>query len=77
MDQNLDNLMKQISQLPETEKNKIFNMLLYQNSAISEKDKETIEFLNASSERLKKWGEKADKLIQKTDEFINDIKKSV
>lgn len=76
MSENLDNLMKQISSLSESNKKRIFNMLLYQNSAISDKDKEAIEFLNSSSERLKKWMEDSEKLITKMDDFFNELKKS-
>lgn len=76
MEQDLNSLMKQISSLPEAEKKKILNMLLYQSSAISDKDRETIEYLNASTERLKKWMEDSDKLITKMDDFFNELKKS-
>ena len=76
MKDDLNNLMGQISKLPQDAKKKIFNMLLYQNSAISDKDKETIEYLNASSERLKKWMEDSGKLMEKMDNFFNELKKS-
>lgn len=76
MDENLNNLIKQISSLSEADKKKIFNLLLYQNSAISDKDKETIEFLNTSSEKLTIWMEDSDKLIKKMDDFFNELKKS-
>gem|GEM_PF-2772847 len=66
--------MNQISSLPEVEKNKIFNMLLYQKSNLSEKDIETIEFMTASSERLKKWMLESNELIKETDLFIDEIK---
>ena len=50
-------------------------MLLYQRFAVPDKDKETIEFLNASSERLDKWKKDADVVIEETETFLNDIKR--
>ena len=72
----LDDIMKQINQLSETGRKKIFNILLYQRFTTSTKDKETIDFLNSSTERLDKWISESDKLIKETNEFIDDIKKS-
>ena len=76
MDKDLNSLINQINQLPEVEKNRIFNMLLYQKSNLSEKDIETIEFMTASSERLKTWMLESNELIKETDEFLNELKNS-
>ena len=76
MKDDLNNLMGQISKLPQDAKKKIFNMLLYQNSNASEKDIELIESVISSNERLKKWLERTDSLIEKTDSLIDDIRKS-
>jgi len=76
MSEELNNLIKQINSLSEADKKKIFNMLLYQRSAISDKDKETIEYITGSTERLKKWMEDSEKLINKMDAFFNELKKS-
>ena len=76
MDKDLNSLINQINQLPEVEKNRIFNMLLYQKSNLSEKDIETIEFMTASGERLKTWMLESNELIKETDEFLNELKNS-
>ena len=73
MEQDLNKLMHSVSQLSEVEKNKLLNFLIFQSSFISKKDKETIDFLTASSERLKKW---MDETIKETEIFLNDIKRS-
>lgn len=76
MKDDLDSLMNQITQLPQAEKNKIFNMLLYQKSNASEKDIELIEFMTASSERLKKWAEESNDLMKRMDMFFDGLKKT-
>ncbi len=76
MEQDINNLIQNINQLPESEKKKILTFLLYQSSAISQKDKETIEFLTASSERFTKWIEETDKVIEETEIFLNELRKS-
>ena len=76
MEQDLNKLMHSVSQLSEVEKNKLLNFLIFQSSFISEKDKETINFLTASSERLKKWMDETDETIKETEIFLNDIKRS-
>lgn len=76
MDQDINKLMHTISQLTEVERNKLLNFLIFKSSFISDKDKETIEYLAASSERLKKWMEDSDRLIGKMDDFFNELKKS-
>ena len=76
MEQDLNKLMQQIGQLPSADKSKLLTFLMYQTSALSKKDIETIEFLTASSERLKKWMEDTDKVIEETEEFLNDIKRT-
>lgn len=76
MEQDINSLMQQISQLPQTEKNKLLTFLLYQSSAIPQKDKETIEFLTVSSERFTKWIKETDKVIEETEIFLNELRKS-
>ncbi len=76
MEQDLNNIMQSISKLPQTEKSKLLTYLIYQSSNIPEKDKEIIEYMTASSERLKNWMESTDNLIEKMDNFFNDLKKS-
>lgn len=76
MEKDINNLIQQISQLSQAEKNKLLTFLLYQSSTISEKDKETIEFLTASSEKFKTWMEETDKTIKKTEIFLDELKKS-
>lgn len=76
MEQDINSLMQQISQLPQTEKNKLLTFLLYQSSAIPQKDKEAIEFLTVSSERFTKWIKETDKVIEETEIFLNELRKS-
>ena len=76
MDQDINNLMKQISQLPQTEKSKLLTFLMYQTSAISDKDKEAIEFLTESSQQLKKWMNDSDDLMKRMDTFFDELKNS-
>ena len=76
MDQDLNDLIQKIRQLPQADKNRLLTFLMYQTSALSQKDKETIEFLTASSERLKKWMDDSDSLMKRMDIFFNELKKS-
>ena len=76
MEQDLNKLMQQIGQLPHADKSKLLTFLMYQTSALSKKDIEIIEFLTASRERLTKWMEDTDKVIEETEEFLNDIKRT-
>ena len=76
MEQDINNLMQQISQLPEAEKSKLLTFLLYQSAAIPQKDKETIEFLTASSQRFAKWIKETDEVIEETEIFLNELRKS-
>lgn len=76
MEPDINNLMQQINQLPQADKSKLLTFLLYQSSAIPQKDKEIIEFMTASSERLKKWSEETDEVIKETEDFIDELKRS-
>ena len=76
VEEDLNKLMHSVSQLSEVERKKLLTFLIYKSSFISEKDKETIEFLTASSERLKKWMDETDETIKETEIFLNDIKRS-
>ena len=76
MEQDLNNLKQTISKLPQADKSNLLTFLLYETSAIPEKDRETIKFLIASNERFQKWIEETDKVIKETDIFLNEIKKS-
>ncbi|OGI19458.1 MAG: hypothetical protein A3B68_03970 [Candidatus Melainabacteria bacterium RIFCSPHIGHO2_02_FULL_34_12] len=76
MNENFDNLLSSINSLPKSEQDKLFNYLLYKKSALSQDKKELIEFMTASSERIKQWMKRTDNLIEKMDDFFNDLKKS-
>ena len=76
MEQDLNDLIQKIRQLPQADKNRLLTFLMYQTSALPQKDKETIEFLTASSERFKKWMDDSDSLMKRMDIFFNELKKS-
>ena len=73
MDENIDNILSSISKLPKSDQDKVFNFLLYRKSALSENDKEMVEFMTASSERLKQWTKRTDKLIDDCDKFFDEL----
>ena len=76
MEKDINNLMHKINQLPEVEKKRLLTFLMYQTSTLSDKDKETIEFLTASSERLRTWIDDSDDLMKRMDVFFDELKKS-
>ena len=76
MEEDINNLMQKINQLPEVEKKRLLTFLMYQTSILSDKDKETIEFLTASSERLRTWIDDSDDLMKRMDVFFDELKKS-
>ena len=76
MEKDINNLMHKINQLPEIEKKRLLTFLMYQTSILSDKDKETIEFLTASSERLRTWIDDSDDLMKRMDVFFDELKKS-
>ena len=76
MEEDINNLMQKINQLPEAEKKRLLTFLMYQTSVFSDKDKETIEFLTASSERLRTWIDDSDDLMKRMDSFFDELKKS-
>ena len=76
MEEDINNLMQKINQLPEVEKKRLLAFLMYQTSVLSDKDKETIEFLTASSERLRTWIDDSDDLMKRMDSFFDELKKS-
>ena len=75
MSENFDNILGSISNLPQSDQDKIFNYLLYRKSALSQDKKELIEFMTASSERIKQWMKRTDKLVNECDQFFNELEK--
>ena len=76
MEPDINNLIQQINQLPQADKSKLLTFLMYQTSIPSDKDKETIEFLTASSKRLITWIDDSDDLMKRMDVFFDELKKS-
>ena len=77
MEQDLNKLVNSISQLPKAEQNKILTFLLYQSSSLTQDEKETIEFLTSSSEKIKKWLDSTDSLLEENKKFFSDITKTI
>ena len=75
MSENFDNILGSISNLPQSDQDKIFNYLLYKKSALSQDKKELIEFMTASSERIKQWMKRTDKLVNECNQFFNELEK--
>ena len=75
MDANFDNLLSSINNLSKSEQDKIFYFLLYNKLTISPDSKELVEFMTASSERLKQWTNRTDKVIDECDKFFNELDK--
>lgn len=73
MDENIDNILSSINRLPKSDQDKVFNFLLYRKSALSQDSKEIVEFMTASSERLKQWTQRTDQLIDDCNQFFNGL----
>lgn len=75
MSENFDNLLSSLNGLSQPEQDKIFNYLLYKKSALSQDKKELIEFMTASSERIKQWMKRTDKLVDECHLFFDELEK--
>lgn len=77
MKKDINELLSTIGQLPKVDQDKILHFLLYKKSTLSENDKETIDYLAASSERIKKWVGETDQLLEENKKFFNELRSEI
>ena len=75
MDQDFENILGSINNLPKSEQDKVFYYLLYKKTTLSQDNKELIDFMATSSERLKQWMKRTDKLVDDCNSFFKEFDK--